>query len=126
MRESNSPPTGSPKMAQHTEKQPHGKPHQINIYVTDRESSITAKGQHKRCIVFQAGNLIEVRVDDVTGDQDLPWPSLDEVRAVALHPEHRMHGHRVKLQHVETEEQENCGSVPGIQASRWYRFAQVH
>lgn len=113
-------------MSIHNHQLPHGKAHQINIYVTDRDSSITAKGQHKRCIVFKCGQMIEVRVDDVTGDSDLPWPSVDQVRAVAMHPCHRMHGARIKLQLVETEESEQVGSAPGIQANRWYRFAQVH
>ena len=112
-------------MKPNAQQLPHGKPHQINIYVTDRESSITANGLHKRCIVVKDRELIEVRVDDVTGDQDLPWPTLEQVIKVASHPDHRMHGRGIKLQHLETEEQEHTGGLPGIQFNRWYRFAQT-
>ncbi len=113
-------------MPQTNQQQTHGKPHQINIYVVDRESSITSKGLHKRCIVFKAGNAIEVRVDNVAGDEDLPWPTLDQVKAMANHPDHRMHGRGVKLQHLETHEPEHQSTTPGFLGSRWYIFGMTH
>lgn len=77
----------------------HGKPNQLNIYVLDRDSSITGYGAHKRCIVFGSlcGSQIEVRVDAVEGDEDLPWPTEAQVRKVASHPHDRLHGRGTKL-----------------------------
>lgn len=100
----------------------HGRPHQINGYTLDRDSSITSFGAHKRCVVFGAldGSTVEVRVDDVPGDEDLPWPTVEQVMAVARHQTHRVHPKGSRLELVsQTEAGE---SAP---RSKWLSF-QVH
>lgn len=109
-----------------SQRQPHGVPHQLNIYVKDRESTITARGKHKRCLVFgvSSATQVQVRVDDVPGDGDLPWPSVDQVVAAAHHPHHRMHGRGTRLEFAQLEEEESSYRGP-LKGSRWYNFNVV-
>ena len=110
------------------QRQEHGVPHQLNVYRKDRESPITRMGQHKRCLVLgdPLTGGVEVRVDSVCGDQDLPWPTLKQVLAMAMHPVWRMHLRATSLAFREVlEEQPPVAQVAGILQSKWYAFYAV-
>lgn len=111
------------KQALGERQEPHGKPHQINIYRLDAESHITGRGTHKRCVVLLSheDQEIQVRVDDVVSDPSLTWPTDHQVQRVANHPDSRMHAKGVRLDLHAIEEWEN-GSQVGIKACKLYRY----
>lgn len=105
-------PSGTPRAT-------HGRPGQINCYTLDRDSSLTSFGAHKRCVVFGAldGSTVEVRVDDVQGDSDLPWPTVEQVMAVARHQTHRVHPKGSKLVLISEADASNTPT-----RSKWFSF----
>ena len=106
---------------------PHGKPHQVNLFIKDSDSTRTGRGRHKRCMVFldpRSGD-ISVRVDAVEGDESLPWPTERQVHAVATHPVWRMHGRNTRLVLKHSLQEAEPRGAAGIEACRWYLYEVV-
>lgn len=70
---------------QTSKRQPHGVIGQLNIYVLDRESSLTNFGRHARAIVFRdvATGRISIRVDRTNFDAGLPEPNRSDLMKLA-------------------------------------------
>jgi hypothetical protein len=109
-----------------TTRPPHGVEGQLNIYVLDRESSLTNFGRHARAIVFRdvASGRISIRVDRTDCDAGLPEPSLIDLLKVAQRPEYRLHPPGTSLAHVESV-MASTPRVPGVRASTWHEFEIV-
>lgn len=111
---------------QTTTRRPHGVEGQLNIYVLDRESSLTNFGRHARAIVFRdvASGRISIRVDRTDFDAGLPEPNRSDLIKVAQRPEYRLHPPGTSLAHVESV-LASAPRVRGVRASTWHEFEVV-
>lgn len=82
------------------ERERHGVPGQLNVYVLDVDSEVTSFGKHNRLVVFRGtgdeSDLLYLR-EDVRGR---PMTTETDRRRIARHPHHRLHGRRVRLTHL--------------------------
>lgn len=71
----------------------HHVPGQLNIYVLDKDSEVTGRGQHNR---IRVGLDVETRL--LEADEDCGTgprlATLDEIRKVINHPNHKVHSGR--------------------------------
>lgn len=108
--------------------QKHGIPGQLNVYYRDTETDITSFGKHKRVVIFldPPTGHIQARVDqvDVEGDDQLPWPTLQQVMRVARGFQ-RMHPRGTVLRHRLIEGQEYQEGQTIALPCRWYEFEAV-
>lgn len=97
------------------ERDRHGVPGQLNVYVLDVDSEVTGYGRHNRLVVFGSlpGEPARITIrEDVRG---LPMSTDQDRRKVANHPGHRLHGNRARLTYVGSEPYDIPSFGPAIE-----------